>query len=314
MAVAQLVELAHDPEVTTNVLCRCIVATEAALGEDVFHDRSTGKHSWSWGVLWTLLAGAGARHGRVDVCRLCLERGSDPDADTGSGHTALYYASVENCIDCAELLLDYGAKVDGLAFDVASDSEEMDAASTSSTPLHVACRYGNDGMVRRLLSAGARVDPTEEDGSTPLHTAAQSGGSLECVRTLLDYGADVNSVRQRDGMTPLHIASSHGMTRCVEILLSAGASLSLAVPSAIGSQPLHLACAAKRRTVALRPLEYGADPAATRDDGVTPAVAAGMPSSGGIPDVALAGGLETAQHDRNEAIVQLREAVWGISY
>ncbi len=60
------------------------------------------------------------------------------------------------------------------------------------TPLHRAAREGHPERVQALLRAGARVDPRDEFGATPLHYAAQSDwGAVAAV--LLDHGANANA-------------------------------------------------------------------------------------------------------------------------
>ena len=46
---------------------------------------------------------------------------------------------------------------------------------------------GHVGLIRLLLSAGAKVNVKDKTGSTPLHRAA-SAGKPEAVRALLEEG------------------------------------------------------------------------------------------------------------------------------
>ncbi|KAM6151047.1 ankyrin repeat and SOCS box protein 12 [Rhynchocyon petersi] len=56
---------------------------------------------------------------------------------------------------------------------------------------------------------------------TPLHLAA-SYGFLNCMRVLLEHGADIDSLNIK-AQTPLFTAVSHGHLDCVRMLLEAGA-------------------------------------------------------------------------------------------
>lgn len=75
------------------------------------------------------------------------------------------------------------------------------------TPLHAAARRGDVEMVALLLAAGASVNATAYDGSTPGHTVCRStwpdmGPTLS---TLVAAGMDVNAV-DCEGCTPLFCA------------------------------------------------------------------------------------------------------------
>ena len=73
-----------------------------------------------------------------------------------------------------------------------------------------------------LLENGAEVEVRQDlDDETPLHIAAVVG-SVECVKLLLNYGADINVVDE-DNNTPLHWACSSGMLDTVKHLVKNGA-------------------------------------------------------------------------------------------
>lgn len=61
--------------------------------------------------------------------------------------------------------------------------------------------------MRVLIDAGADVNPTEKQHSTPLHLAAQEG-HLNVVKLLLDYQADVG--RRLCGLNSLDMAIDYG--------------------------------------------------------------------------------------------------------
>ncbi|MCA9055304.1 MAG: ankyrin repeat domain-containing protein [Planctomycetaceae bacterium] len=84
-----------------------------------------------------------------------------------------------------------------------------------------------------LLTAGTNVDATDKNGVTALHHAVRFRNPT-AVRTLIEFGADVNLPCRRSGSTPLHRAvTSTGapgaagrddeVRQIVELLLSAGA-------------------------------------------------------------------------------------------
>eukprot|EP00975_Prorocentrum_lima_P029815 6258325-Prorocentrum_lima.AAC.1 len=59
-----------------------------------------------------------------------------------------------------------------------------------------------------LLQKGASHSLTAEDGTAPLHVAAQNG-HRSTTEILLKHGADPNSANQA-GKLPLHAAAQHG--------------------------------------------------------------------------------------------------------
>ena len=62
----------------------------------------------------------------------------------------------------------------------------------------------------------------EQYGRTALSWASY-GGKTECVKLLIDAGADLN-VRDKEGITALYLASYYGNTECVKLLRDAGAT------------------------------------------------------------------------------------------
>jgi len=58
------------------------------------------------------------------------------------------------------------------------------------------------------VRAGAKVGSTDSDRLTALHVASQEG-CVDCVRVLVDHGADVTAL-SRHGDTPLSLAARYG--------------------------------------------------------------------------------------------------------
>ncbi|KAG5750696.1 hypothetical protein H9Q70_006664 [Fusarium xylarioides] len=90
-----------------------------------------------------------------------------------------------------------------------------------STLLHGAAEHGNVNLVEKLLSLGHPVDPEKGHYCTPLHIAS----SIDVKRVLLAAGANVNTFNE-DGLTPLHTAAQRGAIEEMELLLQFGASIS----------------------------------------------------------------------------------------
>jgi ankyrin repeat protein len=141
---------------------------------------------------WTPLHDA-AYWGNVEVARLLLQHGADPNVKGKRGETPLILAisgDSQAHADVAKLLLEHGA-----------DPNVRDKLGNNSTALHRAIVGRRKDMVRLLLEKGADPNAKDDYGDTPLHTAVVIGDP-EIVELLLRYGADVNA-KDNDGTTPL---------------------------------------------------------------------------------------------------------------
>ena len=94
------------------------------------------------------------------------------------------------------------------------------------TPLQSAAYYGSLEVVRKLIGYGANINAKNNGKMTPLHWASYGrnfkDGSV--LRLLLEHGADIN-VQSADGWTPLYVASKEGALEAVRLLLEHGADV-----------------------------------------------------------------------------------------
>ena len=97
--------------------------------------------------------------GRVDVARMLLDSGADPNLP---GWTPLIYAAVNNHVNVARLLLSRGAQVNA-------------TAENGLTALMMAAREGQLPMVLLLLEHGADVNYTSPFGMNALGVAIDKG-------------------------------------------------------------------------------------------------------------------------------------------
>lgn len=90
------------------------------------------------------------------------------------------------------------------------------------TPLHEAVASGKSNVLNYVLDRtnNAHVNCRANSGYTPLHLAASSGHG-ECVRTLLQHGADI-SITDEYGKTPKQTAELSSKGSIVRLLRSEG--------------------------------------------------------------------------------------------
>ena len=88
------------------------------------------------------------------------------------------------------------------------------------SPLHIAARSGNIDNVITLCEAGARTNLRDLTESTPLHIACAHGfdGISDC---LLHHNAH-NDVLNKDGISPVQLALFEKHVACVGVMLNHG--------------------------------------------------------------------------------------------
>ncbi|KAK1496981.1 hypothetical protein CCUS01_13263 [Colletotrichum cuscutae] len=104
------------------------------------------------------------------------------------------------------------------------------------TPLHWASKSGNLDCIRKLLDKGADVEPRDRDGMAALHFAAESD-YLDVVEVLLQQDPNTNSVAHKR-QTPLMLAARAGQRNVLEVLVQHGAKCGL-LQGAEGSTALE---------------------------------------------------------------------------
>lgn len=137
---------------------------------------------------------AGSMRNDATIVQLLLDAGGDPnvESDAEGDGTPLCGAASWGFSPVIEALLRHEA-----------DPNQREDHGTGFSPLLWACRGGHLEAARLLLEAGA--DPnTAVYGTTALHGAAERG-SAAVVRLLLDHGARQDPVDD-EGRTPLDLA------------------------------------------------------------------------------------------------------------
>jgi ankyrin repeat protein len=125
----------------------------------------------------------------------------------------------------------------------------------AESPLADAIESGRRDAAFELLAAGADVNASQGDGTTPLHWAAYHL-DVELVERLVDRGARANT-QNRYGATPLGEAAKAANAELVAVLLEAGAPVDAA--NADGETALMLCARTGSVPVAKLLLDAGAD-------------------------------------------------------
>jgi uncharacterized protein len=140
-----------------------------------------------------------------------LAAGADAKAADSRGNTPFSAAMFNGHFEVAQTLLKAGA--------------DPNAAFTAGiTPLMGASSICNVEAIRFLVKAGAKVDKVsqlEYGGQTALTTAV-STGQLECVKELLEQGANP-TLKMKDGSTAISKAKEGDNKEVVALLEGAAA-------------------------------------------------------------------------------------------
>jgi hypothetical protein len=103
----------------------------------------------------------------------------------------------------------------------ANDFKAFDNVRTKSKQLEKAISDVDFGAIKTLVREGADPD-TEDDGLTALIWASHRG-NLDCMRVLLQHGANVNFCTWKKKLVALYEASNAGQYDAVQLLLESGA-------------------------------------------------------------------------------------------
>ncbi|MCO5297042.1 MAG: ankyrin repeat domain-containing protein [Fimbriimonadaceae bacterium] len=174
-----------------------------------------------------------ARKGDLDaIARCAAEDPASVDAVNEQGLPVVLAAAYHGHRSAVEKLIELGAKLD---FWTACAVGHLDTVTRLApdhyaelspdgfTPLCLAVAFGHPEVAKALIEAGA--DPNQRSealgGVAPLHSAV-FGRNLECLRVVLDAGAEVDAP-QEGGFTALHGAAQNGHREAARLLIDRGA-------------------------------------------------------------------------------------------
>ncbi|CAM9674028.1 unnamed protein product [Chrysoparadoxa australica] len=160
----------------------------------------------SAGVLPPLMAAS--RGGHEEAINLLLKHGADPLVES-DGETCLLLACEGKKQAAAASLLEAVSESDRLRLVRAARCDE-------TTPLHLCCSKRLEGLVEKLLDAGAELEAKDSLGATAL-LAACSAGFLHGVQLLLSRGAD-REARDAAGATAVDRAERCKRPQAADII------------------------------------------------------------------------------------------------
>jgi hypothetical protein len=180
-----------------------------------------------WEAMFKVMYALGrpAKDSRLEELKLLIDQGADVNMAIGFDRMAregetradlrptnwpLDVAAQQGRLDMVNLLLAHGAKVHG---------KELAKAAFARNPDE------SFAMIAALLKAGADVN-SPYDGFTALHWASYRGNTNSVKLLLAQPGIKLDET-DHDGRTPLMGAAEHGHAEIVDMLLSAGANVSL---------------------------------------------------------------------------------------
>lgn len=166
------------------------------------------------------LAGA-AQAGDLQLVRLMLKYGADPNAAGRDGRIALMAAAASGKPDVVAEILKYHPDVNARApnLQTALSFATENWYSRGSEGEQEMLEKQRTDVVVMLLKAGADPHLADKEGNTPLHQAHVRAAA----EALIENGADVNA-RNNRGETPLMVTFSGDVIR---LLLASGADLSV---------------------------------------------------------------------------------------
>ncbi len=149
-----------------------------------------------------------AYKGDAEETKRLLKAGRSPETTDNEARTALIWASVVGHVDTVGVILEFKPRLD--------HRDEL-----GNTALFYAADRGPEGVVARLVVAGADANVENGQGMAPLMAAARNG-HVVVARPLIDAGADVNQT-DYTGRTVLDWARGGSASRLGRLLRQAGA-------------------------------------------------------------------------------------------
>ena len=187
---------------------------------------------------------AAAYDGTLEIVKLLLEHGADPNSEHG---WPLQIAAASGHEDVVKLLLEHGADIN----DNKTNSEFLEG-----TALQAAVEAGKTEIVALLLDSGADVNLGAGDLAPPIYAATEKAES-EIIKLLVSHGAELNILGGAEQSVPLIGAAMYGHRSDLEVLVKGGADIDM--PDVDGDTALIIAAVCGEADSVEYLLQCGAD-------------------------------------------------------
>ncbi|NP_899192.1 transient receptor potential cation channel, subfamily N, member 1 [Danio rerio] len=224
----------------------------------------------------------------VEMAKILVEFGANPDSQNDEGQTPLHIAAHEGDENMLKFLYlckanaNISDKMDRSPLHIAAERGHTNVVEIltekfrscvlartkdGNTLLHIASQCGHPTTALSFLRKGVPLHMPNKSGAVCLHAAAKRGHTA-VVKALLQKGAHVDAAA-RDGQTALHIAVENCRPQVVQMLLGFGAHVQLRGGKA-QETPLHISARVKEgERAAEMLLKSGAEVNAEQENGET---------------------------------------------
>ncbi|NJO91290.1 MAG: hypothetical protein HC831_21730 [Chloroflexia bacterium] len=219
--------------------------------------------------------------GAIDIVKLLIAQGIDPDVEDSIGYTALVKACGGSQHEIAKLLIEAGAEVTDNVMMAANihkhpaimkllekakfrvGTPDTKGMKKDEKDLFLFSAKGDVEKVKEILEKGQSPNIIEKQGGSVLYWVARKGHH-KVAAELINHGAEVN-YSSPNGWSPLMEASLADNPKVVELLIANNVNVN--APSAEGATALLMAVSQNNIEVAKLLINAGADKEVVVDAG-----------------------------------------------
>lgn len=174
-------------------------------------------------------------------------------ASKDGGYNALALAVTQACITP-----DYDKTIVDELLKVNPGIQLLQKSKEGVIPLHIALKYKNLPMVKKLLQHNAheQINLTDESGDKNTFVFAARSGSIEVMAWLISEYPFILEQISKDRFSALHVLCAVGNLQLINFLLNNGAMNQLFSRNAMGFTPLFEACFNKKNEIVQALLKY----------------------------------------------------------